>query len=208
MKKFVNFTSYMYLVYFMSFFSLESWAQLEVSEVFLNKEETALLIVGPVEDFRLIEVLIEAPESVKTLVLHVSGGRGDLAIELAEIVRARQWVTYVPYSCISACTMIFQGGEERVAAPTALFEFHYIRWYENGRPNQLHPKRKGIQEVFTNAYIRLGMDPILAYEISRLDFSARSYDPKIRSVVQRVESLIFGFELGSNKIYEQLNDNL
>ena len=63
---------------------------------------------------RELEALLGAMPSLKTVQLNSIGGRMVEAQKMADIIKARGLNTYVALSCVSACTVVFLGGKDRV----------------------------------------------------------------------------------------------
>ncbi|GKQ56086.1 RDD family protein [Bradyrhizobium sp. Ce-3] len=61
-----------------------------------------------------LETLLDAMSSVRTVQLNSIGGRMREAQKMADLIKARGLNTYVALSCLSACTVVFLGGKERV----------------------------------------------------------------------------------------------
>lgn len=61
------------------------------------------------------------------VLLDSPGGDVTAAIDLAKVIRARNATTHVGENgrCFSACTVLYQSGVRRTAAPSALFLLHY-----------------------------------------------------------------------------------
>jgi hypothetical protein len=73
---------------------------------------------------RELENLLDARGNVTTLQLNSIGGRIHEAQRMSEIVKARGLSTYVMQDCMSACTIVFLGGRERLLRDTARLGFH------------------------------------------------------------------------------------
>lgn len=76
---------------------------------------------GAAADF---ERFINAMGSVKLIHLNSDGGRISEAQLMARIIRQRNLNTYVPNRCLSACTIVFLSGRERLIAPQGRLGFH------------------------------------------------------------------------------------
>jgi hypothetical protein len=73
---------------------------------------------------REFENLLDARGNVTTVQLNSIGGRIREAQRMSEIVKARGLATYVVQDCMSACTIVFLGGGERLLLDTARLGFH------------------------------------------------------------------------------------
>jgi Clp protease len=67
--------------------------------------------------------LAEAPQA-RLVRFESPGGHIKAAIEVAEMIRARNLDTYVGRTCASACTIAFLAGHQRFATETARLGFH------------------------------------------------------------------------------------
>jgi hypothetical protein len=77
--------------------------------------------LGSAQDLR--DVLTRNPNA-KVLHLNSPGGAIDEARDMAAIVRARGMITTIDRGCMSACTLVFLAGKERVLATGAELGFH------------------------------------------------------------------------------------
>ena len=67
--------------------------------------------------------LAEAP-NVRVIYLDSPGGHIKAALEVADLIRARNIDTYVNRMCASACTIAFLAGRQRFVGKTARLGFH------------------------------------------------------------------------------------
>jgi hypothetical protein len=67
--------------------------------------------------------LAEAP-NVRVISLYSPGGHIKAALEVAELIHARNLDTYVQRTCASACTIAFLAGHQRFFGETARLGFH------------------------------------------------------------------------------------
>jgi hypothetical protein len=67
--------------------------------------------------------LAEAPQA-RVVRLNSPGGHIKAALEIADMIRARNLDTYVSRMCASACTIAFLAGHQRFATETARLGFH------------------------------------------------------------------------------------
>jgi hypothetical protein len=67
---------------------------------------------------------LQAMGNVRTVKLNSMGGRILEAQRMSDLIRARGLTTFVAQDCMSACTIVFLGGKERVVLPTARIGFH------------------------------------------------------------------------------------
>ncbi len=68
--------------------------------------------------------LIRANPSVKEISLTSNGGLAEPALLVANAIQLRRATTFVPSTCVSACTFLFLGGQQRYLAPGAALGFH------------------------------------------------------------------------------------
>ncbi len=65
-----------------------------------------------------------AMENVRTVRLNSMGGRILEAQRMSDLIRAKGLITFVAQDCMSACTIVFLGGKERMIFPAARIGFH------------------------------------------------------------------------------------
>jgi hypothetical protein len=70
------------------------------------------------------ESFLNAAATVSAVRLDSIGGRILEAQKIADLIKSRNLTTFVVNECLSACTIIFLGGKERVLLPTARLGFH------------------------------------------------------------------------------------
>jgi hypothetical protein len=73
---------------------------------------------------RELEGFLNAMGAVRTVRLNSLGGRILEAQKMSDMIRARGLTTFVAQDCMSACTIVFLGGKERVVLPAARIGFH------------------------------------------------------------------------------------
>lgn len=73
---------------------------------------------------RELERVLDAAPGVRVVQLQSIGGRILEAQKISDLVRARGLTTFVPEECLSACTIVFLGGKERVLSPAGRLGFH------------------------------------------------------------------------------------
>jgi hypothetical protein len=71
-----------------------------------------------------LEQLLDAMADVRVVRLNSSGGRILEAQKMSDLIRRRNLSTFVATDCLSACTIVFLGGKERLVFPTAQLGFH------------------------------------------------------------------------------------
>lgn len=77
--------------------------------------------------------------AITTVVLTSEGGWIREGLLLAKVIRERRLNTYVERVCVSACTIAFLAGSERVAEPNARIGFHAFRGVGSQR-NDMSPE--------------------------------------------------------------------
>lgn len=73
---------------------------------------------------RELERFFNAMAGVRTVRLNSSGGRILEAQKMSDLIRSRNLTTLVAADCLSACTIVFLGGKERLVFPAARLGFH------------------------------------------------------------------------------------
>jgi hypothetical protein len=68
--------------------------------------------------------LIKANPGVREIHLTSNGGLVEPALLVANAIQLRRATTFVPTTCVSACTVLFLGGQQRYLAPGAALGFH------------------------------------------------------------------------------------
>jgi hypothetical protein len=67
---------------------------------------------------------LQAMGNVRTVKLNSMGGRILEAQRMSDLIRAKGLTTFVAQDCMSACTIVFLGGKERVVLSAARIGFH------------------------------------------------------------------------------------
>jgi hypothetical protein len=70
------------------------------------------------------EQFLNAMSSIRTVELNSTGGRILEAQKISDLIRSRNLATFVTKDCLSACTIVFLGGRQRVMMPAARLGFH------------------------------------------------------------------------------------
>jgi hypothetical protein len=73
---------------------------------------------------REFEQFLNAMGSIKTVELNSTGGRILEAQNISDMIRSRNLATFVAKDCLSACTIVFLGGKQRLMMPAARLGFH------------------------------------------------------------------------------------
>ena len=71
-----------------------------------------------------LERFLNAMAGVRTVRLNSNGGRILEAQRMSDLISSRNLATFVARECLSACTIVFLGGNERFMLPTARLGFH------------------------------------------------------------------------------------
>ena len=162
------------------------------TEVLSNADDTAILLMGSIDDERILYFFEQLPDSVHTVSLESVGGKADIAMKIAQIIRDRKLRTYVYVQCISACTLMFQGGVDRVVSDDeTYFVYHYIRWFGPGSENL-----PAFQRSFTDAYMRYGMSEDFAEQIASEYSVKRGKELFEMEIATEINLLDLGFDKG------------
>jgi hypothetical protein len=70
------------------------------------------------------EQFLNAMVGLKTVELNSTGGRILEAQKISDLIRSRNLATFVTKDCLSACTIVFLGGKQRLMLPAARLGFH------------------------------------------------------------------------------------
>jgi hypothetical protein len=122
------------------------------------RDAAELEIAGPI-GFGLtneVERTLDAHPTIGALHLNSEGGRVTEAKKLGRLIKARGLSTYVAGECLSACTVAFMGGQERLVGPEAQLGFHAFD-VPGGANLQADIKREGIE-----FYVEQGVDRAFA----------------------------------------------
>jgi hypothetical protein len=71
-----------------------------------------------------LERFLNAMAGVRSVRLNSTGGRILEAQKMSDAIRSRDLATVVAADCLSACTIVFLGGKERLMLPSARLGFH------------------------------------------------------------------------------------
>ncbi len=71
-----------------------------------------------------LEQFLNAMAGVRAVRLNSTGGRILEAQKMSDMIRSRDLATVVAVDCLSACTIVFLGGKERLMLPSARLGFH------------------------------------------------------------------------------------
>jgi len=71
-----------------------------------------------------LERFLNAMAGVRSVRLNSTGGRILEAQKMSDMIRSRDLATVVAVDCLSACTIVFLGGKERLMLPGARLGFH------------------------------------------------------------------------------------
>jgi hypothetical protein len=77
--------------------------------------------LGTAKEF---ETMLNAMDEVRTVRLNSIGGRIKEAQKMSDLIRNRGLSTLVTHHCVSACTIVFLGGKDRIMHTTAKLGFH------------------------------------------------------------------------------------
>jgi hypothetical protein len=71
-----------------------------------------------------LKTLLDAAPTVKVIHLNSFGGRVSEGYEIYKLIRGHQLITYTSTNCVSACTIAFLAGAERLLASEGKLGFH------------------------------------------------------------------------------------
>jgi hypothetical protein len=94
------------------------------------------LFLDGVIDMELIFELDQFAEApIRYLYLNSTGGKVDNAFRVAEFIRENQITTVLRpgAQCMSACTLLFQAGQQRIAHPSATLMYHSTRFLQQSQ---------------------------------------------------------------------------
>ena len=109
-------------------------------------EITGGIKYGLAEDFRKI---LGASRQIRVVHLNSVGGRIGEGERLYNLIRSGKLTTYVSSKCLSACTLAFSGGAERVLLHGAILGFHRGKFA--GADQRDSPELEGQRKIFTEA---------------------------------------------------------
>lgn len=121
-------------------------------------EITGGIKYGLANDF---EKILSASRRIRVVHLNSIGGRIGEGERLYNLIRSGKLTTYVSSKCLSACTLAFSGGAERVLLHGAVLGFHRGKFA--GEDLQDSPELEGQRKIFTEA----GYDaPFIAHALA------------------------------------------
>ena len=94
----------------------------------LLRDGTEVELAGgmPLGTADALRKLLDASPGVQVVHLNSVGGRVSEGYEIYQMVRDRKLITYTATNCMSACTIAFLGGEQRLLSTRASLGFHSI----------------------------------------------------------------------------------
>jgi hypothetical protein len=101
-----------------------------------------------------LDELLEAHPGIKRIHLTSEGGLADEGQALGDVIAAHGLVTFVPDYCVSACTLAFIRGSERIVMKGARLGFHAP--YEPGLFGTMVQDDSAVQRA---AYVAAGIAP-------------------------------------------------
>jgi hypothetical protein len=96
-----------------------------------------------------LKKIFQASRQIRVVHLNSVGGRIGEGEKLYNVIRERRLTTYVSANCMSACTLAFSGGAERVLLHGAVLGFH--RGSFAGEDQKDSPELEGQRKIFTEA---------------------------------------------------------
>lgn len=115
---------------------------------------------------RRLRHLLRANPAVKLVTLTSEGGLVDEAEQIGALVAAHGLSTYVPEYCISACTLAFVRGQERLVATGGRLGFH-APWERDASGREIEVG----SEDEKRSYLAAGIAPDFAAEALRVPAS-------------------------------------
>ncbi len=109
-------------------------------------EITGGIKYGLANDF---EKILSASRRIRVVHLNSIGGRVGEGERLYDLIRSGKLTTYVSSKCLSACTLVFSGGAERVLLHGAVLGFHRGKFA--GEDQKDSPELEGQRRIFTEA---------------------------------------------------------
>ena len=97
---------------------------------------------------------IDAMGNLKLVHLDSLGGRISEAQRIGDIIKAHGLSTYVPHRCMSACSIIFLSGQERLISPESKIGFHqpnFSGMTDEDRRQAIAREEKRLQELGVSA---------------------------------------------------------
>ena len=113
---------------------------------------------------RRLAVLLDAHPEVKRIHLTSEGGLADEGQAIGDVIAAHGLTTFVPDYCVSACTLAFVRGRERLALDEARIGFHAP--YQEGLLGAVY---RGDGQDQRAAYIAAGLAPDFVDEALKVD---------------------------------------
>lgn len=97
--------------------------------VTVSADKKVLLVQGTLGDGITDQALtlLDQHPRIKTVALNSPGGLVSEGRALGQLIKARQLNTYSNKGCLSACTLAYAGGKERLLHPDAKLGFHQYR---------------------------------------------------------------------------------
>ena len=75
---------------------------------------------------KALEEYLSSRPQVLILEIDSTGGGLQEAVRMANLVKTRKLITFVQGQCLSACTIVYVAGNQRLAVPKAKFGFHRV----------------------------------------------------------------------------------
>lgn len=101
----------------------------------------SVLVLGQIAygDDKVFEAKTLSLSGTYLVVLDSPGGNANAGLGIGKAIRMHGWPAAVPFSCSSACALMWLGGTTRIMAPGAQIGFHAVSidGHENGMGNAL-----------------------------------------------------------------------
>ena len=143
------------------------------TNISIDEDRGIITYYGPITETSYEELVAAIPPAVDFNTFEISSMGGLLyeAYDIAALVKAMNLNTYVGWygECLSACTVIFQVGAERLAHPTATFGYHYA----SDKNGEIHRHVTGLMFAMLNVYgVSPRLFPLIADDGSFLELTA------------------------------------
>lgn len=126
----------------------------------LMRDDTELELAGgiPFGTFAALKKSLDEHPRVTIIHLNSSGGLVKEAMSIADLIRTRGLKTYTSGDCISACTLAFLAGQERLLGEKGRIGFHSPSLVGSNQPNS------ELNDVFSRALKSRGASPVFIFK--------------------------------------------
>ncbi|MDF3931350.1 ATP-dependent Clp protease proteolytic subunit [Pseudomonas citronellolis] len=126
----------------------------------LMRDDTELELAGGISfgTFAALQKSLDEHPDVRIIHLNSSGGLVKEAMSIADLIRSRELTTYTSGDCISACTLAFLAGQERLLGEKGRIGFHSPSLVGSNQPNF------DLNAVFSQALKSRGASPVFIFK--------------------------------------------